>query len=371
LKVPFLNLRDTYLELKSEINEAVLDVLDSGQYILGQQLDRFETDWARFCEAKFAVGTGNGLDALYLALKAIGIKPGDEVIVPSYTFIATWLAVSRCGAIPIPVEPLIDTYNINPDLIESAVSSKTKAIVPVHLFGQPADIEPIRRIAKKYGLMVVEDAAQAHGARYNGRRIGAHSDVVAWSFYPGKNLGAFGDAGAITTDNFELASKVRTMSNYGSRDKYIHEVEGINSRLDPIQAAVLSVKLMYLDAWNDRRSRLAAAYLFGLKDSSLVLPVTSHFAESVWHLFVVRTEMRDSVRESLEGSSISTLVHYPVPPHLQRTYRSMRYRPQPIAELLASQVLSLPFGPHLQDDQQQGVIRCLTDIDLPWVFQTN
>ena len=253
MKVPFLDLKAGYIELQPQINAAIKRVLESGWYILGEEVDAFECEYANYCEANYCVGLANGLDALHLALLALDVGPGDEVIVPSNTFIATWLAVSQCGAKPIPVEPNEATYNISPALIEAAITPRTKVILPVHLYGQPADIGPILAIARKHGLHVLEDGAQAHGARYKGKRIGAHGDVVAWSFYPGKNLGAYGDGGAITTDDPEIADRIRVLRNYGSRVKYVNEMQGYNSRLDPIQAAILRVKLTRLDEWNTRR----------------------------------------------------------------------------------------------------------------------
>ncbi len=261
MNVPFLDLKTPYYEIKEELDAAWHRVMASGWYVLGQEVESFEHEFAAYCEAKHCVGVGNGLDALYLILRAMEIGPGDEVIVPSNTYIATWLAVSMTGATPVPVEPDEVSYNIDPALIEAAITTRTKAILPVHLYGLPADLEPILKIASRHGLRVLEDAAQAHGARYKGKRIGAHGDAVAWSFYPGKNLGAFGDGGAVTTNDRHLAEKLRALRNYGSRVKYVNEVKGVNSRLDPLQAAVLRVKLKYLDEWNERRKRVASLYL--------------------------------------------------------------------------------------------------------------
>ena len=257
--IPFLDLKAPYLELKQELDEAIARVISSGWFIGGADVDKFEAEYATYCGTAQCVGVANGLDALHIALRAMDVGPGDEVIVPSNTYIATWLAVSQCGAIPIPVEPLESTYNIDPSRIEAAITPRSKAIIPVHLYGQPADLDPILEIARKHGLKILEDAAQAHGARYKGKRIGGHGDAVAWSFYPGKNLGALGDGGAVTTNNSEIADRIRVLRNYGSRVKYVNEVRGYNSRLDPIQAAVLRVKLKYLDVWNARRSALSAA----------------------------------------------------------------------------------------------------------------
>lgn len=347
--VPFLDLRSAYLELKTEIDAAIARVLDSGWYILGPEVEAFEQEYAGYCQAAHCVGLADGLDALHLALKAMGVGPGDEVIVPSNTYIATWLAVSQCGATPVPVEPDARTYNIDPALIEQAITPRTKVILPVHLYGQPADMDAILAIAKRHGLRVLEDAAQAHGAKYKGRRIGAHGDVVAWSFYPGKNLGALGDGGAITTDDAELADKIRVLRNYGSRIKYVNEVQGCNSRLDPLQAAVLRVKLNHLDDWNARRAGLAKQYLIGLAGSNLVLPYVPEWAEPVWHLFVVRTANREALQQHLNQQGIGSLIHYPIPPHLQQAYADFGYSRGafPLAEAMADEVLSLPMGPHL------------------------
>ena len=346
MKVPFLDLHAAYLELKPEIDAAIARVLDSGWYILGPEVEAFEAEYAAYCEAEHAIGVANGLDALHLALLAMGVGPGDEVIVPSNTYIATWLAVSQCGATPVPVEPVEATYNIDPARIEAAITPATRVILPVHLYGQPADLDPILAIARKHGLRVLEDAAQAHGARYKGRRIGAHGDAVAWSFYPGKNLGALGDGGAVTTNDPELADRIRVLRNYGSRVKYVNEVKGFNSRLDPIQAAVLRVKLRVLDEWNARRRAIAHRYLEGLAGSGLVLPQVPEWAEPVWHLFVVRHPERDALVKRLAEAGVGTLIHYPVPPHLQAAYAEMGFGVGafPVAERMAREVVSLPMG---------------------------
>ena len=349
MSVPFLDLGAAYRELKPEIDAAVAQVLESGWYIGGEAVETFEREFAAYCEVKHCVGVGNGLDALTLALRALDIGDGDEVIVPSNTYIATWLAVSAVGATPVPVEPDTATYNIDPALIEAVITPNTRAILPVHLYGQPADLDPVMEVARRHGLSVVEDAAQAHGARYKGRRIGAHGDIVCWSFYPGKNLGALGDAGAVTTNDEGLAARVRRLGNYGSEQKYINIERGVNSRLDPIQAAVLSVKLKYLDSWNARRCEVARVYLDGLEGADLTLPYVPDWAEPVWHLFVIRTPRRDQLQAALSEAGIGTLIHYPVPPHLQEAYVELRpcISRQPIAERMAEELLSLPIGPHL------------------------
>ena len=359
MKIPFLDLRAAYLEIKDEIDAAVTRVLDSGWYILGPEVEAFETDWAAYCGADHAVGVANGLDALILALRALEVGPGDEVIVPSNTYIATWLAVSAVGATLVPVEPDPTTHNIDPSRIEAAITSRTKVLLPVHLYGQPADLDPILALARRHGLKVVEDAAQAHGARYRSRRIGAHGDVVCWSFYPGKNLGAMGDAGAVTTNSAELADRIRVLRNYGSRVKYVNEVQGGNSRLDPIQAAVLRVKLAHLDAWTDRRTAVAAAYAEGMADSGLTLPHVPGWADPAWHLYVVRTPDRDGLQRRLTEAGVGTLIHYPIAPHMQAAYSDLSIAPEalPVARRLADEVLSLPMGPHLSLASVTTIIR--------------
>jgi dTDP-4-amino-4,6-dideoxygalactose transaminase len=361
MKVPFLDLQAGYFELQTEIDAAVKRVLESGWYILGKEVDAFEQEYAAYCEAKHCVGVANGMDALYLALLALGVGAGDEVIVPSNTYIATWLAVSQCGATLVPVEPDAATYNIDTARIEAAITPRTKAILPVHLYGQPADMDPILAIARKHGLKVLEDGAQAHGARYKGKRVGSHGDVVAWSFYPGKNLGAFGDGGAITTNDAEIAECIRVLRNYGSRVKYVNDVRGFNSRLDPIQAAALLVKLKVLDAWNARRAAIASSYQTKLSGVGVTLPFVPGWAEPAWHLYVVQHPQRDAVQKTLGEAGIGTLIHYPIPPHLQQAYASAGYiKGQfPIAERIANQCLSLPMGPHLDEAGASAVIAAL------------
>ena len=356
--VAFLDLSSAYSELRQEIDAAVSRVLASGHYILGPEVDAFEQEYAAYCGARHCVGVANGLDALHLALRALGVGAGDEVIVPSNTYIATWLAVSQCGATPVPVEPDPATHNLDPERVEAAITPRTKVILPVHLYGQPADLDPILSIARRHGLRVLEDAAQAHGARYKGQRISAHGDAVAWSFYPGKNLGALGDAGAVTTNDPELADRLRVLRNYGSRVKYVNEVQGWNSRLDPLQAAILRVKLAHLDEWNARRAEIAALYLRELADCGVVLPQVPDWAQPVWHLFVVRHPRRDDFQQRLAQAGIQTLIHYPIPPHRQAAYAGLGIAPGtlPIAERLAAEVLSLPIGPHLSGAQAEQVV---------------
>jgi len=345
--IPFLDLNPVYDELHAELDDAIARVVRSGWYILGPEVDAFETEFAVYCGASHAIGLANGLDALRLALLALDIGHGDEVIVPSNTFIATWLAVSQAGAIPVPVEPIAETGNMDPAVIELAIGPRTKAILPVHLYGQPADLDPILAIARRNGIVVIEDAAQAHGAEYKGRRIGAHSDVACWSFYPGKNLGAMGDAGAVTTNRADVAERVRMLRNYGSNRKYFHEARGFNSRLDPIQAAVLRVKLKHLDTWNARRRALAATYLERLADAGVDLPAIPDYALPSWHLFVIRHPRRDELARALQSEGIHTLIHYPLAPHQQPAYAdAIPEASFPIAEQLSREVLSLPMSPH-------------------------
>ncbi|MGC3940420.1 DegT/DnrJ/EryC1/StrS family aminotransferase [Roseobacter sp. EG26] len=357
--VPFLDLKAGYLELKPDIDAAVARVLDSGWYILGPEVETFEKSYATFCGAAHCVGVANGLDALILALRALDIGPGHEVIVPANTFIATWLAVSAVGAVPVPVEPTLLTYNIDPARIEAAITGRTRAIIPVHLYGQPADIGTILQMAQKRGLAVIEDAAQAHGAGYKETRIGMHGDAVCWSFYPGKNLGAMGDGGAVTTNRTDVADRIRTLRNYGSREKYVNEEQGPNSRLDPIQAAILGVKLNHLDTWTARRRGIAQYYLDNL--SGVTLPHVPNWANPVWHLFVIRHPQRDTLMSKLAEKGINAMIHYPIPPHLQAAYSDCGHAKGtlPLAEQLADDMLSLPIGPQMPQDAQNRVIEAV------------
>ena len=357
--IQFLDLKSAYLEIKQELDEAIDRVVNSGWYVGGEEVDGFEAEYASYCGADHAIGVANGLDALHLSLRAMGVGVGDEVIVPSNTYIATWLAVSQCGATPVPVEPDARTHNISPLLIEEAITPRTKVILAVHLYGQPSDMTPILAVARKYGLRVLEDGAQAHGARYKGERLGAHGDAVAWSFYPGKNLGALGDGGAVTTNDSEIANRLRLLRNYGSSRKYVNEIQGYNSRLDPIQAAVLRVKLAHLDEWNDRRKGIAQCYTNGLKKCGLTLPHVPDWAEPVWHLYVVQSKQRDALHQALTRAGVGTLIHYPIPPHRQQAYESYSWIQGsfPTAERIAANVLSLPMGPHLMLGQVEDVIK--------------
>ena len=359
MTVPFLDLKKAYEELQTSLDAAYRRVMGSGCYILGQEVEVFEDEFADYCEAKYCIGVGNGLDALHLILRGYQIGCGDEVIVPANTYIATWLAVSYAGARPVPVEPDIRTYNINPSRIEEAITPNTRAIIPVHLYGQPADMNLISGIARKNNLKLIEDAAQAHGARYKGKRVGSLGDAAAFSFYPSKNLGALGDSGAIVTNDKQLANTVRTLRNYGSQVKYSHELKGMNSRLDSLQAALLRVKLKHLDEWNNRRQNVAKNYLKALTEiPELTLPFVPRWAEPVWHLFVVRHRHRDRLHEFLTKCKIGTLIHYPMPPHLSEAYAEQGWKrgDYPVTEKIADTILSLPIGPHLTEIMQQEVI---------------
>lgn len=349
--IPFLDMKAPYLELKCELDAAYERVMRSGWYILGPELECFENEFAEYCEVKQCVGVANGLEALRLVLHAWDIGRGDEVLVPSNTYIATWLAVSQTGATPRPIDPVEGTHNIDPALLEAAVTRHTKAIIAVHLYGQPTDMDAINAVGRRHGLKVLEDAAQAHGAKYKGKRTGGLGDAAAFSFYPSKNLGALGDGGAVTTNDAGLAGKIRSLRNYGSTRKYVNETMGFNSRLDELQAAFLRVKLRNLDEWNQRRKTIARWYLEALPDvlPGLGLPVVPSWAEPCWHLFVVRTKNRADFQARMAAQGIGTLIHYPIPPHLQKAYAHLKI-PQsslPLARELAEEVVSLPMGPHV------------------------
>lgn len=360
MKIPFLDLKAAHAEIEVELSSAFAKVMASGRFVMGPELEAFEAEFASYCEVSHCVGVGNGLEALHLLFRAYGIGVGQEVLVPSNTFIATWLAVTQTGAIPVPVEPDIRTYNIDPVRLEQAITSRTSAIVPVHLYGQPADMDPINEIAAKHGLLVIEDAAQAQGARYKGRRVGSLSHGAATSFYPGKNLGAFGDGGAVLTRDKAVADKVRQLRNYGSEIKYQHDVLGYNSRLDELQAALLRVKLRRLDESNYRRQAIARAYSEKLRHADLLLPDSPSYAEPVWHLYVVRVLQRLQVQSRLRDAGVDTMIHYPVPPHRQACYEKSNCGALPICEALAEQVLSLPLYPSMNKEAVDSVARALT-----------
>jgi dTDP-3-amino-3,4,6-trideoxy-alpha-D-glucose transaminase len=353
--IPFLDMKSVYAELKAELDAAYARVMESGWYVLGKEVEAFEAEYAAFCGTRHCVGLGNGLEALELVLRAWNIGAGDEVIVPSNTYIATWLAVTAVGAKVVPVEPTPNGPNIDPERLAAAITSRTKAIMPVHLYGEPADMDAIMALADKYGLKVVEDVAQAQGSKVRGRRAGSIGQAGAHSFFPTKNIGAFGDGGAVTTDDPAVADRLRALRNYGSKVKYVNIERGFNSRLDEMQAAFLRVKLKHLDRWNQQRRTIAARYddkLAGIP--GLGLPRVPQWAEPVWHLYVVRIQggaaRRAELMKALEKAGIGSLIHYPIPPHLQEAYADLGL-PRgtfPLAEALAETVLSLPMGPHMR-----------------------
>jgi dTDP-3-amino-3,4,6-trideoxy-alpha-D-glucose transaminase len=360
-RVPFLDLRAGYRELREALDRAQARVMESGRFVLGPEVEAFEREFAGHCGVAECVSVASGLDALSLGLRALGVGAGDEVVVPGHTFIATWLAVSAVGARPIPVDCLPGTGNLDPSALERAITGSTRAIVPVHIYGQPADMDAVRAVAAVHGLPVLEDAAQAHGARYAGRRVGGLGHAAAFSFYPGKNLGAFGDGGAVVTDDRALADRLRALRNYGSTEKYVHDVAGVNSRLDELQAAFLRVKLPRLDEWNERRRAIAARYLAEVEERpTLALPTVDSRCEPVWHLFVIRSPLRDALRAHLADAGIETLVHYPTPPHRSGAYASDGPWPLlPVTEAIASSAVSVPIGPHMSDADAGRVIAAL------------
>lgn len=363
IKIPFVSFLPLERELDSELRNAFSRVFEKSWYIEGKEDEAFEAAFAEYCGAKHCIGCGNGLDALMLILKAIGIGSGDEVIVPSNTYIATALAVTYVGATPIFVEPDIRTFNIDYTRIEEKLTGKTKAIMPVHLYGQPVDMDPVMAIAKKYNLYVIEDCAQAHGATYKGKRVGTFGDAAGFSFYPGKNLGALGDAGAVITNNEELSKKIRALGNYGSDYKYHHIYQGVNSRLDELQAAFLSAKLPHLDKMNENRRNIAKCYMDGIHNPEIILPYILPETNPVWHIFGIRCSRRDELAAYLEDKGISTNKHYPIPMHLQECYKNLNI-PQgelPIAEEISETQLSLPLFYGMTDDQINYVIECINN----------
>ena len=354
--IPFLSLKPVNEQYRAELDAAIQRVLDKGWYLLGQEITYFENAFAEFCGVKNCVGVGNGLDALTLIIKAYEFGPGDEIIVPSNTYIATILAISQNGCTPVLVEPDINTYNINPDLIEAAITSKTKAIMVVHLYGQAVEMEKVWAIAQKYNLKVIEDSAQAHGALYQERRTGSLGDASGFSFYPGKNLGCLGDGGAVTTNDDELAKRVRALRNYGSEIKYQHLFKGVNSRLDEIQAAMLSVKLKYLDQDNQKRRAVARFYRENIVNPQIVLPQVKNEESHVWHIFAVRCARRDELQKYLSDNGIGTQIHYPIPPHKQQAYSEWNALSLPIAEQISCEELSLPMSPVLTQQEMEYVV---------------
>jgi dTDP-4-amino-4,6-dideoxygalactose transaminase len=361
---PFLDLTTLHAGLREELLAACASVIDGGQYILGDECQQFEAEFAAFCGARHCLGVGNGLDALHLILRALDIGPGDEVIVPAHTFIATWLAVSYCGARPVPVDVLPDTANIDPNRIEVAITARTRAIIAVHLYGQPADMAAINAIASRYQLRVIEDAAQAHGARHHDQTVGNLGDAAAFSFYPGKNLGALGDGGAVVCNDDALAARIASLRNYGSPRKYFSEVRGYNSRLDELQAAILRVKLPHLPAWNEQRRAIAAVYLERLHDvPGLQLPAVADGCTPVWHLFTISCGQREKLAEKLTAAGIGCAMHYPLPPHLQEAYADLALPPGsfPIAEQISARTLSLPIDPTMTAADAHAVADAVID----------
>lgn len=361
-KIPFASFEAMHNEIRNELDEAYNRVMDNSWFIQGPECEAFEKEYAQFVGAKHCCGVATGLDAIYLILKAMEIGEGDEVIVPSNTFIATALAVSYAGAKPIFVEPAIETYNIDVNKIEEKINSNTKAIIAVHLQGRPADMDPIKVLAKKYGLKVIEDAAQGHGARYKGKRVGSLADAAAFSFYPGKNLGALGDGGCVTTNDEKLISKIRALGNYGSDYKYHHIYKGTNSRLDELQAAFLRVKLPYLDKWNNERKKIAKRYLNEITNNEIILPLESdEVFDHIYHVFVVRSKRRDDLERYLNENGIGTVKHYPIPIHLQECYKelSIKKGELPIAEEISDTVISIPMYYGMSDKDVDRVISLL------------
>jgi dTDP-4-amino-4,6-dideoxygalactose transaminase len=364
--IPLVGLFDQYQIIKPEIDAAIQNIITSSAFVGGQEVRNFENDFAAYCEAKACVGVGNGTDALYLTLRALGVGPGDEVITVAHTFIATSEAISMTGATPIFIDIKEDTMLMDPAKIEPAITSKTKAIVPVHLYGQSCDMDAIMEIARKHGLKVVEDAAQAHGGRWRGRRVGSIGDAATFSFYPGKNLGAFGDAGAVVSQDEDLIEYIRMLANHGRLEKYTHKMEGVNSRLDGLQAAILRVKLRHLDEWNTKRRAHADFYLESLSQSEFRPQAVDRNAEPVWHLFVVRVSEREALQKRLKDEGISTGIHYPVPLHVQPAYqnRQIPLGSLPVTETTAQQVVSLPMYPELSEAQLELIVNAMTMADV-------
>ncbi len=354
--IKFLDLHKINEQYREEIDKKIKDVLDSGQYLNGKQNAEFSKNFAQFCGTKYALGVANGLDALNLILKAYNFKNDDEIIVPANTFIASILAISQNGCKPIFVEPCLDTYNIDPKKIEEKINSNTKAIMVVNLYGQAVEMEEIYAIAKKHNLKIIEDAAQAHGAYYGAKRVGNLGNVAAFSFYPGKNLGALGDGGAITTNDENLYKKLKALANYGSLERYNHVYKGINSRLDEIQAAILDIKLKYLDKENAKRQEIAQYYREKISNPLIMLPQAKEEKAHVWHLFVVRVENRKKFMQHLEDNNIQSLIHYPTPPHKQEAYKEWNAKSYPITEKIHREVVSLPISPVLTNKEVKKVV---------------
>jgi dTDP-4-amino-4,6-dideoxygalactose transaminase len=361
-KIPLVGLFDQYQNIKSEIDTAIQNIINSSAFVGGEAVRSFEKDFAAYCEAKACVGVGNGTDALYLTLRALGVGPGDEVITVAHTFIATSEAIAMTGAFPVFIDVLDDTMLMDPSKIEAAITPRTKAIIPVHLYGQSCDMDAIMEIARKHGLKVVEDAAQAHGGRWRGQRVGSIGDAATFSFYPGKNLGAFGDAGAVVSQDEDLMEHVRMLANHGRLEKYTHKMEGVNSRLDGMQAAILSVKLRHLDEWNSKRRAHADFYLDSLSHDEFRPQAVNPNAEPVWHLFVVRVAEREALQKKLKDEGVATGIHYPVPLHLQPAYqhRQIPLGSLPVTEAAANQVVSLPMYAELTGSQLELIVNAMT-----------
>lgn len=361
MNVPLVGLFDQYQTIKPEIDAAIEGIITKSAFVGGDEVRRFEAEFAAYCEAKACVGVGNGTDALYLTLRALGVGPGDEVLTVAHTFIATSEAISMTGAQPVFVDIKEDTMLMDPTLLEKAITPRTKVIVPVHLYGQPCDLDAIMEVADRHGLKVVEDAAQAHGARWRDRRVGSIGDAACFSFYPGKNLGAFGDAGAVVSQDEDLIERVRMLANHGRLEKYTHKMEGVNSRLDGLQAAILRVKLRHLDEWNQSRRRHADFYFEAFSHSGLQLPVVHENALPVWHLFVVRVSDRESLQQKLKDEGIATGIHYPVPLHLQPALQHLEIPlgMLPVTEKVSGEVVSLPMYPELTEAQLETVVNAI------------
>lgn len=361
MHIPFANFEPMHKEIEDGLFQKFKEVYKKNWFIKGEEVEKFEEEFAKFCDSNYCIGCGNGLDALYLILRAYDIGIGDEVIVPSNTFIATALAVSYAEAKPVFVEPDLNTYTINPDFIEKAITDRTKAIIAVHLYGQAADMFRINAIAREHNLKIIEDSAQAHGALYMNKKVGSLGDASGFSFYPGKNLGALGDAGAIVTNDEELANKIKAIGNYGSEKKYHHIYKGINSRLDEVQAAFLRIKLKQIERWNEERRRIAKKYNEGINNVQIIKPVEIDYAKHVWHLYVIRTERRDELQEYLKKKGIDTIIHYPIPMHMQKAYRDLGFEEGsfPIAEKISNEVLSLPMWYGMKNEEIEYVIDAL------------
>ena len=367
MEVKFNNVERFYLKYKNDFDEKYIDVMSSGYYINGNQVNSFQKEFATYCGAKHCVSVGNGLDAIYLSLRALDVGFGDEVIVPANTYIATWLAISRTGATIVPVEPDLNTYNINPSLISEKITEKTKVILPVDLYGQPSEIDDISKLKESYkNISIVIDAAQSHGAMYKGKKVGSLADITAFSFYPTKNLGAFGDGGCITTDDTEIADKIQSLRNYGEISKYNNQYLGINSRLDELQAAMLRVKLNHLEETNKLRSYIASFYMNNLSDKIIELPKVCDYISPAWYVFPIRSSHRDLIKNSLYKKSIDSIVHYPVPPHLQAAYSYLGFKKGdfPITERIANEILSLPTDPFLFQDELEYLVKSINEVNV-------